>query len=183
MTRYQRSEYIVAAYEFSKLIRNMPASEFVPKAQYMLADSYYQLSPNFNLDQVYTKKAIVELQAFIDFFPLNEKVSEAENKINELNEKLARKEYNIAVIYGKLEYYSATIKYLNNVIETYHDTPYAAMASYRKILLLMEREREDEAFAEMKKFLQLYPDDENYEEVEEMKNALDAQLKGNLSIN
>ncbi len=59
---YQRSEYIVAAYEFSKLIRNMPASEFVPKAQYMLADSYYQLSPNFNLDQVYTKKAIVELQ-------------------------------------------------------------------------------------------------------------------------
>ena len=183
MTRYQRSEYIVAAYEFSKLIRNMPASEFVPKAQYMLADSYYQLSPNFNLDQVYTKKAIVELQAFIDFFPLNEKVTEAENKINELNEKLARKEYNIAVIYGKLEYYSATIKYLNNVIETYHDTPYAAMASYRKILLLMEREREDEAFAEMKKFLQLYPDDENYGEIEEMKNALDAQLKGNLSIN
>ena len=110
-------------------------------------------------------------------------MSEAENKINELNEKLARKEYNIAVIYGKLEYYSATIKYLNNVIETYHDTPYAAMASYRKILLLMEREREDEAFTEMKKFLQLYPDDENYEEVEEMKNALDAQLKGNLSIN
>ncbi len=183
MTRYQRSEYIVAAYEFSKLIRNMPASEFVSKAQYMLAESYYQLSPNFNLDQVYTKKAIVELQAFIDFFPLNEKVSEAENKINELNEKLARKEYNIAVIYGKLEYYSATIKYLNNVIETYHDTPYAAMASYRKILLLMEREREDEAFAEMKKFLQLYPDDENYGEVEEMKNSLDAQLKGNLSIN
>jgi len=183
MTKYQRGEYIVAAYEFSKLIRNMPASEFVSKAQYMLADSYYQLSPNFNLDQVYTKKAIVELQAFIDFFPLNEKVSEAENKINELNEKLARKEYNIAVIYRKLEYYSATIKYLNNVIETYHDTPYAAMASYRKILLLMEREREDEAFAEMKKFLQLYPDDENYEEVEEMKNALDAQLKGNLSIN
>ncbi len=183
MTRYQRGEYIVAAYEFSKLIRNMPASEFVPKAQYMLADSYYQLSPNFNLDQVYTKKAIVELQAFIDFFPLNEKVAEAENKINELNEKLARKEFNIAVIYGKLEYYSATIKYLDNVIETYHDTPYAAMASYRKILLLMDREREDEALAEMKKFLQLYPDDENYGEVEEMKNSLDAQLKGNLSIN
>ena len=183
MTKYQRGEYIVAAYEFSKLIRNMPASEFVSKAQYMLADSYYQLSPNFNLDQVYTKKAIVELQAFIDFFPLNEKVAEAENKINELNEKLAKKEYNIAVIYEKLEYYSASIKYFDDVIETYHDTPYAAMSSYRKILLLMEREREDEAFAEMKKFIDLYPDDENYGEVEEMKNSLDAQLKGNLSIN
>ena len=183
MTRYQRGEYIVAAYEFSKLIRNMPASEFVSEAQYMLADSYYQLSPDFNLDQQYTKKAIEELQAFIDFFPLNEKVAEAENKINELNEKLAKKEYNIAVIYGKLEYYSASIKYLNNVIDTYHDTPYAAMASYNKILLLMERDREDEAFAEMKKFLLLYPDDENFAEVEEMKNSLDAKLKGNISAN
>ncbi len=183
MTRYQRDEYIVAAYEFSKLIRNMPASEFVPKAQYMLAQSYYQLSPNFNLDQQYTKKAIVELQAFIDYFPLNEKVAEAENQIIELNKKLAKKEYNTAVIYEKLEYYKAAIKYLNNVIDTYHDTQYAAMASYKKILLLMDREREDEAYAEMKKFLLLYPDDENYEEIEEMKNSLDAQLKGNFSTN
>ncbi len=183
MTRYQRGEYIVAAYEFSKLIRNMPASEFVPKAQYMLAESYYQLSPNFNLDQQYTIKAVAELQAFIDYFPLNEKVVEAENQINELNVKLAKKEYQTAIIYEKLEYYNASIKYLNNVIETYHDTPYAVMASYRKILLLMEREREDEAFAEMKKFLLLYPDDVNYEEVEEMKNSLDAQLKGNFSVN
>ena len=183
MTRYQRGEYIVAAYEFSKLIRNMPASEFVPKAQYMLAESYYQLSPNFNLDQQYTKKAIAELQAFIDYFPLNEKVVEAENKIKELNNKLAKKEYNTAVIYEKLEYYKAAIKYLNNVIDTYHDTPYAAMASYRKILLLLERERDDEAYAEMKKFLLLYPDDNNYEEVQEMKNSLDAQLNGNISFN
>ncbi|RKY94396.1 MAG: outer membrane protein assembly factor BamD [Ignavibacteriae bacterium] len=183
MTRYQRDEYIVAAYEFSKLIRNMPASEFVPKAQYMLAQSYYQLSPNFNLDQQYTKKAIVELQAFIDYFPLNEKVAEAENQIIELNKKLAKKEYNTAVIYEKLEYYKAAIKYLNNVIDTYHDTQYAAMASYKKILLLMDREREDEAYAEMKKFLLLYPDDENYVEIEEMKNSLDVQLKGNFSTN
>ena len=183
MTRYQYGEYIVAAYEFSKLIRNMPASEFVSESQYMLAKSYYQLSPNFNLDQQYTKKAIVELQAFIDYFPLNEKVAEAENQINELNEKLAKKEYRTAIIYEKLEYYNASVKYLNNVIDTYHDTPYAALSSYRKIVLLMEREREDEAYAEMKKFLLLFPDDENYEEIEEMKNSLDTLLKGNLSFN
>ena len=46
----------MAAYEFSKLVKNMPASEFVPDAQYMLAESYFQLSPNFTLDQKYTKK-------------------------------------------------------------------------------------------------------------------------------
>jgi len=110
-------------------------------------------------------------------------VAEAENQINELNEKLAKKEYRTAIIYEKLEYYNASVKYLNNVIDTYHDTPYAALSSYRKIVLLMEREREDEAYAEMKKFLLWFPDDENYEEVEEMKNSLDTILKGNLSFN
>ena len=110
-TRFQRDEYLLAAYEFSKLVKNMPASEFVPQAQYMLAECYYQLSPNYSLDQKYTKKAIEEFQAFIDFFPSNEKVPDAEKKITELNNKLAYKDIVIARIYVKLEYYSAALNY------------------------------------------------------------------------
>ena len=96
MCKYNREEFILAAYEFSKLIKNMPASEFVANSQFMLAECYYELSPNYTLDQKYTVKAIEEYQAFIDFFPLNEKVSESEQKITELNDKLAHKEYTVA---------------------------------------------------------------------------------------
>ncbi|HLG31843.1 MAG TPA: outer membrane protein assembly factor BamD [Ignavibacteriaceae bacterium] len=183
MTRYQRDEFVLAAYEFSKLIKSMPASEFLDDSQYMLAETYYELSPNYNLDQQYTVKAIEEFQAFIDFFPLNEKVAEAEIKINELNEKLARKSYTIALIYEKLEYYTASLKYFDEVVETYHDTPYASQALYSKIMLLMERERQDEALAEMVKFLKLFPEDNNAAEVEKMKESLDALLKGGISSN
>lgn len=183
LTKFQRGEYILAAYEFSKLIKSMPASEFVADAQFMLAESYYQLSPNYNLDQTYTKKAIEEYQAFIDFFPLNEKVSVAEQKINELNIKLAKKDYNIAIIYEKLDYYTAAMKYYDNVVDTYHDTEYAPKALYRKILLLMEREREDEALTDMRKFMNLFPDDENAEEIKEMKESLEAKLRGSFSSN
>lgn len=183
LCKFERGEYILAAYEFSKLIKNMPASDFVPKAQFMLAESYYELSPNYNLDQKYTKKAIEEYQAFIDFFPLNEKVGEAEQKIKELNDKLARKEFDTAVIYEKMDYYNAAIKYYNFIIETYHDTPYAPSAMYRKISLLMDREREDEALAEMKKFLKMYPEDDNYDAIEELKNSLESKLIGNFSSN
>jgi len=179
--KYERGEYILGAYEFSKLIKNMPASEFVADAQFMLAESYYELSPNYTLDQKYTKKAIEEYQAFVDFFPLSDKVSIAETKINELNDKLARKEYTIAVIYEKMEYYNAAIKYFDGVVETYHDTQYAPLSLYRKIKLLMDREREDEALGEMKKFIRLYPQDENFKEVEELKNSLEAKLKGSYS--
>ena len=183
MCRYQRGEYILAAYEFSKLIKNMPASDFVADAQFMLGQCYYELSPNYTLDQKYTKKAIDEFQAFVDFFPLNEKVSEAENKINELNDKLAHKEYSIAVIYEKMDYYTAALKYYDGVVEIYHDTPYAPMAMYRKIKLLMDREREDEALVEMKKFIRLYPDDEEIGEVQKLKESLEGKLKGSYSSN
>ncbi len=183
MCKFERGEYIVAAYEFSKLIKNMPASDFVSEAQFMLAETYYELSPNYNLDQKYTAKAIEEYQAFIDFFPLNEKVAEAEQKIKELNEKLARKDYDIAVIYEKMDYYTAAIKYFDGVIETFHDTKYAPRALYRKIQLLMDREREDEALSEMKKFIKLYPDDDNIKTVEELKNSLESKLRGSFSSN
>lgn len=183
MCKYNRDEFILAAYEFSKLIKNIPASDFVPDAQFMLAQSYYELSPNYTLDQKYTVKAIEEYQAFIDFFPLNEKVSEAEQKITELNDKLGRKEYTIAYIYQKLDYYTASLKYYENVIEVYHDTPYAPLALYSKIELLMDREREDEALTEMKRFVRLYPDDQNFKEINDLKNSLEAKLKGGYSSN
>ncbi|HVO75629.1 MAG TPA: outer membrane protein assembly factor BamD [Ignavibacteriaceae bacterium] len=176
LTRYKRSEYILAAYEFSKLIKNMSASEWVDEAQLMLAECYYNISPNYSLDQAYTKKAIEEYQAFIDFFPANPKVPEAEQKINELNEKLAHKEYNTAYIYEKLEYYKAALLSYDNVIETYHDTKYAPLAMYDKINLLIQRGRNEEALTETGKFLERYPKDPRTEEVERIKSSLENKL-------
>jgi outer membrane protein assembly factor BamD len=176
MSRFQRSEFILAAFEFSKLIKNMTASEFVPQAQFMLAECYYELSPDYSLDQKYTKKAIEEYQAFIDFFPVNPKVPEAEKKIRELNTKLAEKKYNSAMIYEKLEYFTAAMKYYDDVIETYHDTPYAPMALYNKINILRSRERNVDALNEISKFLQRYPNDQRAKEIENLKTSLENQL-------
>ena len=178
-TRFLRQEYIIAAYEFSKLIKNMPASNFVADSQFMLAECYYELSPNYNLDQTYTVKAIEEYQAFIDFFPINAKVQEAEARINELNIKLAEKDYTIANIYEKLDYYTASMKYYDRVIETYHDTKFAPRALFKKIMLLMEREREDEALTEMRKFMLLYPEDEEAEYIMKLKSSLEEKISLN----
>jgi outer membrane protein assembly factor BamD len=176
MTRFQRTEYIMAAFEFSRLIKNMPASDFVPGAQYMLAESYYELSPDFTLDQQYTRKAIEEYQAFIDFFPTNEKVAEAEKKINELNEKLAHKAFNTAYIYEKLEYFTAALIYYNNVTELYHDTFYAPLAMYNRIKIFIDSERNSEALAEATKFLQRYPDNSRAAEIGQIKTSLENKL-------
>jgi len=57
------------------------------------------------------------------------------------------------------------------------------MALYRKIKLLMDREREDEALKEMKKFVRMYPDDKNFQEVDDLRNSLESKLKGGFSSN
>ncbi|NWF89873.1 MAG: outer membrane protein assembly factor BamD [Ignavibacteriaceae bacterium] len=176
MSRFKRGELILAAFEFSKLIKNMPVSEFVPQAQFMLAESYYELSPDYSLDQRYTKKAIEEYQAFLDFFPANPSVPEAEKKIHELNEKLAQKEFNNALIYEKLEFYIAALKYYDTVLEVYHDTKFAPMASYNKINLLIARNRSRDALDEITKFLQRYPSDQRVKEIEGLKNSLENLL-------
>lgn len=172
MTYFKRGQYLLSAYEFSKLIRNIPASPFVPDAQYMLAESYFQLSPPYQLDQAYTKKAIEELQAFIDFFPANKKVEEADQKIKTLNEKLAEKDYQSALIYEKMEYENAAIKYYGAVAETYHDTKYAPLSLYHKIMLETKKGLNNDALADISLFVSRYPDDTYAKELKETETLL-----------
>lgn len=168
MTYFNRKQYLLAAYEFSKLIRNIPASPFVPESQYMFAESYYQLSPPYQLDQAYSKKAIEEFQAFIDFFPANPKVEEAEKKIKSLTEKLAQKDYQSALIYEKMAYEKAAMKYYAVVAETYHDTKYAPLALYNKIKLEVKKTLNNDASSDIDLFLNRYPKDDNAAELQEL---------------
>ena len=172
MTYFKRDQYLLAAYEFSKLIKNIPASPFVPQSQYMLAESYYELSPPYQLDQAFTKKAVEEFQAFIDFFPADAKVEEAETKIKLLTEKLAEKEYQSAVIYEKMEYDRAAIKYYANVAEMYHDTKFAPLALYNKIQIEIKKSMTSEALADISLFLNRYSNDEKVKELQESESKL-----------
>lgn len=172
MSYYKSGQYLLAAYEFSKLIRDIPASDFVDDSQFMLAESYFQLSPPYPLDQAYTNKAIEEFQAFIDFFPTDKRVKEAEEKIKELNTKLAEKEYMDAFIYERMEYYNAAVKYYTNVTEKFHDTKYAPLASYRKIKILLQLNKKDEALKEINVFLARYSGDTNAKEIQQLQATL-----------
>ncbi|MFC2083624.1 outer membrane protein assembly factor BamD [Bacteroidota bacterium] len=172
MTYFKREQFLLSAYEFSKLIRDIPASTFVPDAQFMLSDSYYNLSPPYQLDQAYTKKAIEEFQAFIDFFPMNPKVEEAENKIHELNERLAEKEYKSGLIYERMDLFNAAIDYYKNVVETYHDTKFAPLSLYNKIQIEIKRNKISDALKDISYFLLRYPDDPFAEELREIQENL-----------
>ncbi|MBN2571398.1 MAG: outer membrane protein assembly factor BamD [Ignavibacteriales bacterium] len=172
MSYFKRDQFLSSAYEFSRLIKGMPGSEFVSESQYMLAESYYELSPHYQLDQRYSTQAIEEYQAFIDYFPLDPRVADAEAKINTLNEKIAEKKYSTALIYDKMKYYNASIKYHTEVIENYHDTKYAKLSLYERIKLYVLKNKEKEARKDITRYLNKYPDDGNVSELLNLQNKL-----------
>ncbi len=155
--QFRREDYILAAFEYETLIRSMPTSEFVAQAQYQVAMCYYNRSPEFYHDQENTVKAIDAFQAFLEYYPTDPRVPDAEQKIGELNAKLARKEYESGIIYMKMTYYRAATVSFDYVLEKYHDSPYAEPALLKKGESLFARRRFRDARDVAARFVEKYP--------------------------
>lgn len=166
--RYMREEYVLAAYEYQQLIRSMPTSPYVPKSRYKLAMCHFRLSPASYLDQSYTRKAIDEFQTFIEYNPTDSLVTDAESKIMELNAKLAQKDYDDGIIYMKMEVYKAATYYFEQVLEKYHDTPYAELAQLKKAEALSQRKKQDEAMKDLELFYKKYPNSQHKQEADQL---------------
>jgi outer membrane protein assembly factor BamD len=175
--RYNRGEYLLAAFEYGLMKRSYPASPRVPDAQYKLAMSYYMMSPRSALDQQYTKKAIDEFQSFVEYYPANTLAADADARIRELNTKLARKLYEAARQYLTLERYRAAIQYFDDVIEKYHDTEYAPLSYLDKAETLIDRKKYADAGFELGRFLKRYPNSVLRGRADALKERLDKEMR------
>lgn len=176
MSHYKREEYILAAYEFELYIKNYPSGQEVVQAAYNLAMCYYGLSPEYNLDQTYTKLAISQFQLFLELFPNNQFTSQAESRIKELRTKLAHKAYASANLYMDMDDYKAAIVYYDYVLNDYFDTDYADDAMLGKIDALIKRKKYAEASEEVEKFESKFKNSPLLGKVRSLKS----QIAGNL---
>jgi outer membrane protein assembly factor BamD len=155
--RFLREEYILAAFEYDVLLRTMPSSIFVPRARFKQATCYYELSPKSILDQNYTRKAIDYYQAFLEYHHTDTLVPLAEQRIIELNTKLAQKDFENGMTYMHMEYYKAASYYFDLVLDKYHDTKYAEPALLKKAEALTNRKKYADAKETLEKFRDKYP--------------------------
>ena len=155
--RFLREEYILAAFEYDVLLRTMPSSVFISRARFRRATCFYELSPKYILDQNYSRKAIDEYQAFLEYHPTDSLVHLAEQRINELNTKLAQKDYENGITYMHMEYYKAATYYFDLVLDKYHDTKYAEPAMLKKAEALTNRKKFADAKEALEKFQEKYP--------------------------
>ncbi|RCL67742.1 MAG: outer membrane protein assembly factor BamD [Cryomorphaceae bacterium] len=116
--------YLLSAYEFESFTKAYPLSEKVEDANYLSAFSYYKLSPVHSLDQDETNDAVEKLQEFINKYPNSERMSSANELVQELRIKLEFKAFEIAKQYNTIRDYKSAIIVLDDFISDYPGTPY-----------------------------------------------------------
>lgn len=121
---YCIGDYHLANYYFKNFTKSYPTSEHAEESLFLAAMCSYRLSPNHSLDQDQTKLAISEFQVFVDRFPSSTLKDSCNAMVERLNEKLDRKEFEVAALYVKTEKYKAARIALENLLENNPGTPY-----------------------------------------------------------
>ncbi len=156
-SHFKLKEYILAAAEYEKLIRNYPDSKYADKARYKIGLCYYELSPNYGLDQKYTLKAIDEFQRFLEDYPNSPLRKDVEEKLKKCREKLAKKDYKAAELYRKMSEWRAAEIYYRSVEDKYYDTSFGPKALFWIGESQYHLGKLDEAAATFQSYLNKFP--------------------------
>lgn len=132
-TYYQLGSYFDSGYQFERFTKAYPRSEKVEEAYYKGAESYYEVSPRYSLDQTETHKAIDKFQQYISRYPDGEYIGRANKLVGDLRDKLDKKQYEIAKQYHHTEDYKAAIAAFNNFIEDNPGSKYIEKAYFYKL--------------------------------------------------
>lgn len=175
--RFRRGEYILAAAEYDNLVRTMPTSVFATLSRYKKGLSHYLLSPKPQLDQKYSRYAIDDFQTYIEYSPKDSLVADAEKKITELNEKLAKKLFDSGKLYYRMDYYRASIAYFDKVISEYNDSPFADDAMLWKARSQNERKDFAGATLTLNDLIKKFPGTDLTVDIEDLRSTISADEK------
>lgn len=186
-TYYQLEDYYNSPFQFERFLQLYPNSQKAEEASYKSAASYFYRSPRYDLDQTDTRKAIEELQVYLNKYPEGEFNEEANTMATELLVKLEKKAYEIAKQYHHTEYYKAAIASFNNFIGDYPGSPFREAAYYYRFdsayklainsfeVLMEERLKEAKEFYESYK--KYYPEGEYIPQLEDSLLEIDKRLQ------
>ena len=126
------------------------------------------LSPLYTLDQEDTFTGIDKLQVFINRFPNSEYLAEALELMEQLQNKIEKKEFEVSKQYYTIRDYSSAMKSLDNFIADNPGTIFREEALYYRWLSQYEiainsiesriNERVTELERSLDNFLRYYPD-------------------------
>lgn len=185
-------EYILASSEYSRFVEIYRSDSRVPGAEYERAMTYYERSPLYQLDQTDTERGIEVFNLYMKRYPGHDSIPAATNRVNELREKLARKQYYAAQLYERRELYEAAALSFEVVFDKYPDTPWAddalvgAIRSYiafgNQSIASRQAERLQQALTHYQRLLQIFPDSDVLKDAEILYERANRQLESIINV-
>lgn len=141
MSHFENKDYLDSGVFFKTYYTRYPKGKYAELARYYSGYGYYLDSPDPQLDQSNTVKAIQELQTFLDYYPKSEKALSARNAIFEMQDKLTLKELQNVQLYYNLgnfmgNNYEAAIITAQNALKEY---PYSKYREDFEFLILKSK--------------------------------------------
>ena len=163
----ETAQYLLAASEFDRFGDLYPADPRTEEARFGEIQSYYRLSPPYNLDQTDTDRAIGLIRTFMANYPASVFTEDVVAILEELREKLAQKQYEAGRLYERRELYEAATLTYQSMLEQYPTSAYAddalvgalrAQVSFAEASVLARQgERFTEALALYDRLVELFP--------------------------
>jgi outer membrane protein assembly factor BamD len=126
---YNLRDYETAVDDYLQLLGDYPTGGHGDEAQIRLAESYLRQAPNFALDQSETgEKAQAAIDKYFEKYPESKLAERAKAVRIEIQEKLARKDFEAARFYAKRKLYLSAKIYCEGIIREYPDTKWAPQA-------------------------------------------------------
>lgn len=138
---FLNKDYTTATIYYNRYVAKFPKGEFTELARFNSAYGLYLDSPDARLDQSNTIKSIQGFQDFLEYYPQSDKAPEAQNKMFEMQEKLAYKEYLSARLYYNLGLYMGN-NYESCVVtsrEALKSYPFSAFVEEFQILIVRSK--------------------------------------------
>ena len=191
MSYFENKDYLNSAVYFKNYYQRYPRGKYAELSRFYCGYGYYLDSPDPQLDQTFTLKAIEELQGFLDYFPNSDKAGIAKNAIFEMQDKLTLKQLQNAQLYYNLgnflgNNYESCIITAKNALK---DFPYSKYREDFEMLILKAKyqeaknsiaekseDRYRDVIDEYYSFINTYPESKNISEAKSIFNIASKHL-------
>ncbi len=187
MAHYLNGEYILAAHYFKRFSSTFYNSDKKEEADFLSAYSNYKQSPDPQLDQTPTEKAIESFQLFVNTYPKSKRVPECNKLMDELRKKLEIKAFQQGELYFRIGQYQAALKSFENMLIDFPDTDRAAQIRYLMVksafylaknsIFSKKEERFNDVVTFYNKFMKKHPKSKYAKEVKNIYKQALAEIK------
>jgi outer membrane protein assembly factor BamD len=136
--QFALGNHLQAAREFRRVSDETPNDPLAPEALLRVGDVYADLWRRPELDPSYGQTALATYQELLNRYGGGSAATRAQERITDLQERFAYKEYRAALYYFRLKAYDSAILYLKDVVATY---PRSSVAPDALLKLVQAYER------------------------------------------